>query len=252
LGQRIGNLGGVGRRHRVEQAAELPRQRFAERPGARGDDLAELDIGRAQVGERLRDLPDDLVLETATAGQLGQNPGAGAGELPARHADPGRFDRQRNPVQFGDLTVFGGTHSFQCAKPAPNTNNFARAQRRPSHLPFCRGVLHVVRREQAQNRTIRAPGMRFCDCSRGGGLLRPARAARPAGAHGRPQHELGRCEPLVGPAALASAPTFPLNPPDRQLDHILTDHPDLVVKQISSPVLPISDHRPLIIDVSPR
>lgn len=51
---------------------------------------------------------------------------------------------------------------------------------------------------------------------------------------------------------LASAPTFPLNCPDRQLDHILTDHPDLVVKQISAPVLPISDHRPLIIDVSPR
>ena len=51
---------------------------------------------------------------------------------------------------------------------------------------------------------------------------------------------------------LAGAPTFPLNCPDRQLDHILTDHPDLVVKQISSPVLPISDHRPLIIDVSPR
>lgn len=51
---------------------------------------------------------------------------------------------------------------------------------------------------------------------------------------------------------LASAPTFPLNCPDRQLDHILTDHPDLAVKQISSPVLPISDHRPLIIDVSPR
>ena len=51
---------------------------------------------------------------------------------------------------------------------------------------------------------------------------------------------------------LACAPTFPLNCPDRQLDHILTDHPDLVVKQISSPVLPISDHRPLIIDVSPR
>ena len=55
-----------------------------------------------------------------------------------------------------------------------------------------------------------------------------------------------------GLRALASAPTFPLNCPDRQLDHILTDHPDLSVKQISSPVLPISDHRPLIVDVSPR
>lgn len=55
-----------------------------------------------------------------------------------------------------------------------------------------------------------------------------------------------------GLRSLASAPTFPLNSPDRQLDHILTDHPDLDAKQITAPVLSISDHRPLIIDVSPR
>lgn len=51
---------------------------------------------------------------------------------------------------------------------------------------------------------------------------------------------------------LGSAPTFPLHCPHRQLDHILTCHADLVAKQTSSPVLPISDRRPLIIDVSPR
>lgn len=51
---------------------------------------------------------------------------------------------------------------------------------------------------------------------------------------------------------LGGASTFPLNCPDRQLDHILTDHPDLVGKETSTPVLPVSDHRPLIIDVSPR
>ena len=40
--------------------------------------------------------------------------------------------------------------------------------------------------------------------------------------------------------------------PDRQLDHILTDDAGLVVDSSSSPTLPISDHRPLIIDVSRR
>jgi endonuclease/exonuclease/phosphatase family metal-dependent hydrolase len=51
---------------------------------------------------------------------------------------------------------------------------------------------------------------------------------------------------------LATAPTFPLHCPDRQLDHILTDHDDLVATDAFTPVLPISDHRPLVIDVSLR
>ncbi|BBY59382.1 endonuclease/exonuclease/phosphatase family protein [Mycolicibacterium sarraceniae] len=51
---------------------------------------------------------------------------------------------------------------------------------------------------------------------------------------------------------LAAAPTFPVRCPDRQLDHILTDHDDLVVTEAYTPVLPISDHRPLVIDVSLR
>lgn len=55
-----------------------------------------------------------------------------------------------------------------------------------------------------------------------------------------------------GLRALASARTFPLHCPDRQLDHILTDHDDLVATDVVTPVLPISDHRPLVIDVSLR
>ncbi len=51
---------------------------------------------------------------------------------------------------------------------------------------------------------------------------------------------------------LATAKTFPLHCPDRQLDHILTDHGDLVATEAETPILPISDHRPLVIDVSLR
>jgi endonuclease/exonuclease/phosphatase family metal-dependent hydrolase len=49
---------------------------------------------------------------------------------------------------------------------------------------------------------------------------------------------------------LATALTFPVNTPNRQLDHILTDDARLVADTCSAPTLSISDHRPLIIDVS--
>ena len=55
-----------------------------------------------------------------------------------------------------------------------------------------------------------------------------------------------------GLRSLAAAPTFPLHCPERQLDHILTDHDDLVATEVDTPILPISDHRPLVIDVSLR
>jgi endonuclease/exonuclease/phosphatase family metal-dependent hydrolase len=51
---------------------------------------------------------------------------------------------------------------------------------------------------------------------------------------------------------LATAPTFPSDRPDRQLDHILTDDPQLQAAPCSTPALPISDHRPLVVDVSRR
>lgn len=49
---------------------------------------------------------------------------------------------------------------------------------------------------------------------------------------------------------LATALTFPIGTPNRQLDHILTDDARLVADTCSAPTLSISDHRPLIIDVS--
>jgi endonuclease/exonuclease/phosphatase family metal-dependent hydrolase len=49
---------------------------------------------------------------------------------------------------------------------------------------------------------------------------------------------------------LATALTFPIATPNRQLDHILTDDARLVADTCSAPTLSISDHRPLIIDVS--
>jgi endonuclease/exonuclease/phosphatase family metal-dependent hydrolase len=51
---------------------------------------------------------------------------------------------------------------------------------------------------------------------------------------------------------LATAATFPIDAPDRQLDHILTDDARLVADACSAPALSISDHRPLIVDVSRR
>jgi endonuclease/exonuclease/phosphatase family metal-dependent hydrolase len=56
----------------------------------------------------------------------------------------------------------------------------------------------------------------------------------------------------TGLRPLATAPTFPIDNPDRQLDHILTDDDQLVADGCSAPVLSISDHRPLIVDVSRR
>jgi endonuclease/exonuclease/phosphatase family metal-dependent hydrolase len=48
---------------------------------------------------------------------------------------------------------------------------------------------------------------------------------------------------------LAAAPTFPADAPDHQIDHILTDD-DLTAEGFSTPRLSISDHRPLVIDVT--
>lgn len=60
----------------------------------------------------------------------------------------------------------------------------------------------------------------------------------------------------AGPAArwsrmrsLASAATFPADAPQRQLDHILTDHPGLRGLGPAAPAAPLSDHRPLVVDI---
>jgi len=49
--------------------------------------------------------------------------------------------------------------------------------------------------------------------------------------------------------ALASAATFPAEAPQRQLDHILTDHPGLRGRYCDAPPAPLSDHRPLVVDI---
>lgn len=49
---------------------------------------------------------------------------------------------------------------------------------------------------------------------------------------------------------LASGLTFPVDKPDRQLDHVLTDDPTLRGQHCATPSMPISDHRPLVVDVS--
>ncbi len=48
---------------------------------------------------------------------------------------------------------------------------------------------------------------------------------------------------------LAAAPTFPAHRPSRQLDHVLTDDPSLTAYTCETPELPISDHRPLVVQV---
>lgn len=49
--------------------------------------------------------------------------------------------------------------------------------------------------------------------------------------------------------ALAGAATFPAEAPDRQLDHILTDHPGLRGSGCLAPAASLSDHRPLLVEV---
>jgi endonuclease/exonuclease/phosphatase family metal-dependent hydrolase len=49
--------------------------------------------------------------------------------------------------------------------------------------------------------------------------------------------------------SLVSTPTFPADSPERQLDYVLTDDPGLVAVRSSTPTMPISDHRPLVVEL---
>ena len=53
----------------------------------------------------------------------------------------------------------------------------------------------------------------------------------------------------TGYRSLWDAPTFPDTEPTRQLDHVLTDGPQLQGKDGATPEVPISDHRPLVVDL---
>jgi endonuclease/exonuclease/phosphatase family metal-dependent hydrolase len=55
-----------------------------------------------------------------------------------------------------------------------------------------------------------------------------------------------------GLRTLAAAPTYPAHRPRRQLDHVLTDDPGLTVRHRETPLMPISDHRPLVVDLARR
>ena len=54
-----------------------------------------------------------------------------------------------------------------------------------------------------------------------------------------------------GYASLAAAPTFPASRPRLQLDHVLLRTPDTFgrVRQVTTPDVPVSDHRPLVVDI---
>ena len=52
-----------------------------------------------------------------------------------------------------------------------------------------------------------------------------------------------------GMRPLAAAATFPADTPNRQLDHILTDDHRLRGGAVEAEVMPISDHRPLVVDL---
>ncbi|BBX65848.1 endonuclease/exonuclease/phosphatase [Mycobacterium saskatchewanense] len=52
-----------------------------------------------------------------------------------------------------------------------------------------------------------------------------------------------------GMRPLAVAKTFPADVPDRQLDHILTDDSRLRGAAVNAELMPISDHRPLAVDL---
>jgi endonuclease/exonuclease/phosphatase family metal-dependent hydrolase len=56
-------------------------------------------------------------------------------------------------------------------------------------------------------------------------------------------------ERSTGMRSLGHAATFPAESPRRQIDHVLTDDPRLKVQSFESPLMPISDHRPQVVDI---
>jgi endonuclease/exonuclease/phosphatase family metal-dependent hydrolase len=55
---------------------------------------------------------------------------------------------------------------------------------------------------------------------------------------------------ITGFRSLTSFPTFPADAPERQLDHILLRGRLGEVSGSSAPLLPLSDHRALVVDLS--
>jgi endonuclease/exonuclease/phosphatase family metal-dependent hydrolase len=57
-------------------------------------------------------------------------------------------------------------------------------------------------------------------------------------------------ERSTGMRSLARLCTYPVDEPVRQLDYVLVDDPDIRPIACCAPALPLSDHRPLIVDVA--
>jgi endonuclease/exonuclease/phosphatase family metal-dependent hydrolase len=55
-----------------------------------------------------------------------------------------------------------------------------------------------------------------------------------------------------GMHSLASGLTFPADAPERQLDYVLTDDRTLTATRVETPMMTISDHRPLVVDIERR
>ena len=54
---------------------------------------------------------------------------------------------------------------------------------------------------------------------------------------------------VTGMRSLASVPTFPGSEPTRQLDYVLVDDASVTARHSATPDVPMSDHRPLVVDV---
>ena len=97
-----------------------------------------------------------------------------------------------------------------------------------THLSFVPGWnTHQLRHLARVVRTLPRPAVLMGDLNMG-----PAAAARTT-----------RMRPL------ATAATFPVEVPVRQLDHVLAGGDLVATGPASAPLLPVSDHRPLVVDV---
>jgi endonuclease/exonuclease/phosphatase family metal-dependent hydrolase len=82
-------------------------------------------------------------------------------------------------------------------------------------------------------------------------LLRTVEAApRPLVVVGDLNMGPGPAAAVTGLHPLAAHPTFPWDGPREQLDHVLADGP-VRARSSAAPPMPLSDHRPLVVDLQP-
>jgi endonuclease/exonuclease/phosphatase family metal-dependent hydrolase len=99
-----------------------------------------------------------------------------------------------------------------------------------THLSFIPGWSAVQLRRLVRSLTdTREPMVLIGDLN-----MQPAQAAR-----------------LTGMRSIATAPTFPSRRPVRQIDHVLVRGGLTATGQAETPLLPLSDHRPLVVPCAP-